>query len=410
MSAAPEQALGALAEGARWLAHVARVASPSDQFENPRAYSYSNWLGAVRNEYDTKTGTWTVNGPVWHTGQAIRSLLIAHRHIGDLSLLEAAKSMGRFILSTIVDAPGDTNHGLLLAYEGDNATVNNQTVFETVPGLLDLAAALDDRSWIEHAHRAVDFTLRGFMPDEALIVDHYHVGDKRFVHDPDNPLPGRPLLDGGVLVALARATGDERYLRIFLDMAERAVREERPEGTWMIFPPWRQDTGRLHVRTSWWWGYPLLLAYDVSGDRRFWDAALRVGGWYLAQQNLDGGFYYSPLISGKHSSFGLATSGAAVATIIWADLYSRTGDRAYREAIGRSIRYVLRAQFSRHGGNTEMRGAFWETPNVPDGTSCPGFLIRDIATIFAIQALDRVLVVEDLLHGAEAEWDHRMQW
>jgi hypothetical protein len=351
-----------------------------------------------------------VNGPVWHTGQAIRSLLIAHRHSNDPSLVDACLAMGQFLIANIVDTPGHPNDGLLLAYEGDNVTVNNQTVFETLPGFLDLGQHTQDARWTAHARRAADFTLRGLLPGEGLIVDHYHVARAQFVRDPDNPLPGRPLLDGGALVQLAQATGDESYRHAFLAMADRAVREENPPGTWIVFPPWHPDSGRLHIRTSWWWGYPLLGAYDLSGDARFWQAALRVGAWYLDQQNLDGGFYYSPLRNGKHVSLGLATSGAAVACIIWSDLYGRTGDPKYQDAVNRSVRFLLAAQFSLTASDPSIRGALWESPNPPDGTACPGFLIRDIATIFAIQALDRVLSTAGLLKEMAPAWDHSMPW
>lgn len=399
-----------MAEGARWLAQVARVKSLDDQFLDPRSYPTADYIGAIRNEYDTKSRTWSVNGPVWHTGQAVRALLIAYRHTRDLSLRDAGTEMGRYIVRNIVVAPGEQNHNLMLAYEGDNFTVNNQTVFETIPGLLDLAQALGDSSYVEHASRAADFALGGFLPSEGLITDHYNVNEARFVQDKDNPLPGRPLLDDGALHQLGKETGDDRYTQIFLTMADRALREENPPGSWIIFPPWNQQTGRLHIRTSWWWGYPLLLAYDLSKDLRFWEASVRVGDWYLAQQNHDGGFYYSPLINRKHTSFGLATSGAAVASIIWSDLFTRTGNLKYKDAINRSIRFLLAAQFSDESVDPNTCGALWETIHPPDGTVCPGFLIRDIATIFAIRALDKVLSVENLLEEGEESWDNSMRW
>ena len=406
-----ERSKQVITDGARWLAQVARVQSQHNEFEDTRSYPSLDYSGAIRNEYDTRTRKWFVNGPVWHTGQAIRAVLIAYRHTADPSLLEASVDMGRYIVRNIVDSPGDPNHGLLLAYEGDNITVNNQTVFETLPGLMDLAQVLDDSSWVERARRAADFVLNGgYLPDEGLIIDHYHVDEARFVGDADNPLPGRPLVDDAAFYQLAQAAGEDRYTQIFLTIAERAVREENPPGTWIVFPPWHQRTGRVHIRTSWWWGYPLLTAYDITQDVRFWEASLRVGEWYLAQQNLDGGFYYSPLISGKHTSFGLATSGAAVASIIWCDLFTRTGDKKYKDAINRSVRFLLAAQFSQENDDPNIRGALWESPNAPDGTGYPGSYIRDIATIFAIRALDKVLSIEGILEEGEVSWDSSMPW
>jgi hypothetical protein len=167
----------------------------------------------------------------------------------------------------------------------------------------------------------------------------------------------------------------------------------------------------MHIRTSWWWGYPLIQAYDLTQDKRFWDASLRVGQWYLEQQNLDGGFYYSPVVKGKHTSFGLATSGSAVSTIIWTDLYARTGDQRYKDAINRSVRYLMAAQFSQTADDPNIRGALWESINLPDGSNAPGFYIRDIASIFAIRAIDKALSIDGLLENQGYDtWDNSMPW
>jgi rhamnogalacturonyl hydrolase YesR len=398
-----------LLHAAHWLAEVARIRSEADTFEDPHEYPTPGYLGAVRNEYDTKTRVWYLNGPVWHTGQALRAVLIGWRRSGEVSLLDAARAMGAYVARNIIDAPGTANHGLLLAYEGDNLTVNNQTVVETLPGLFDLAEATGETRWLDHARQAADFLLRGFDPREGLLADHYHVGEERFIIDPDNVLPGRIALDDAAFVTLSTLTGDGRYRDAFLAMAERALREEDPPGNWIVFPPWHRDTGRLHVRCAWWWGYPLLTAYDLTGDERFLAAGQRAGQWYLEHQNLDGGVYYAPLRDGRHGSFALATSGAAVGSIIWADLYARTGDETYRAAIRRALRFLNAAQFSQECDDPNVRGALWETLNVPDGTTCPGFRIRDIASIFAIRAWDW-LDAAGLLDEDVPPLDNAMPW
>ena len=400
-------------DGARWLAEVARVHSNDDTFDDPRSYPVpeGGYLGAVRNEYDTKTRTWFLNGPVWHTGQAIVAVLIAYRRSGEPALLDAAWAMGDYILRNIVTQPGHPNDGLMLSYEGDNVTANNQVTFETLPGLLDLAAVTGDSSYAIGARRAADFVLNGgFLADEGLIVDHYHVGEQRFVRDPDAVLPGRITLDDAALARLSDETGDPRYRDAFLAMAERALRDEDPRGTWIVYPPWHRDTGRLHIRASWWWGYPMLIAYDLTRDDRFWQMALRVGEFYLEQQNLDGGFPYAPLRDGRHGSFALATSGSAVSTIIWCDLYRRTHDGRYLDAIRRSLRFLFAARFSPDAEDEQVRGALWETLNVPDGSTTPGYRVRDIATIFAIRAMDRVLALDELADEELEPLSNAMPW
>jgi len=155
--------------------------------------------------------------------------------------------------------------------------------------------------------------------------------------------------------------------------------------------------------------HPLLTAHDLTGDRRFFDAALRAGQWYLRHQNLDGGFYYATLRDGRHGSFALATSGSAVAAILWAELYARTEDPVYREAIGRSLRFLAAAQFGDQADDPNVRGALWETLNVPDGTTRPGHRVRDIASIFAVRAYDR-LIADQLAPDDVAPLDNAMPW
>ena len=50
-----------------------------------------------------------------------------------------------------------------------------------------------------------------------------------------------------------------------LAMADRLLREEGPTGTWLRFPPWPPELGRVHGRKSWWWGWPLLAAVLHTG-------------------------------------------------------------------------------------------------------------------------------------------------
>ena len=401
-----------LQDAAHWLAETARIRGPGDPFVDARSYPVplGGYVGAVRNEYDTRTNEWSLNGPVWHTGQAIRAVLIAYRHDGDASLLDAACAMGEYVVRNIVSDPSDSNNGLLLAYEGDNVTVNNQTAFETLPGLFDLAEITGEQDWVGHARRAADFALKGFNTSEGLLADHFHVDERRFIIDPDNVLAGRITLDDSALATLSNLTGDSHYRDVFLAMAERALRDEDPPGTWIVYPPWHRDTGRLHIRASWWWGFPMLTAFDLTGDERFLDAAVRAGDWYLAQQHLDGGFPYAPLVSGTHGSFALATSGSAVSIIIWANLFHRTGDDRYREPIRRSLRFLAAAQFASDAADLNVRGALWETLNVPDGTVAPGYRIRDIAPIFAIRACDTLLGQADLIPDEIEPLSNTMPW
>ncbi len=129
-----------------------------------------------------------------------------------------------------------------------------------------------------------------------------------------------------------------------------------------------------------------------------------------AQQNLDGGLYYTPAPDGRHNSYGLCTSVVGCAVLYWVDLWGRTGEERYLDGIGRGVGFILAAQFADDDFDQDARGAFFEAPHPPDGSLSPGHQIRDIATIFAIRALDAVLDVPDLVDAGRDWADTSMAW
>lgn len=414
-----EQCEIALRRGAEWLVVRAQIPAggrDAAPFDDPLTYPHGDYAGAIRTEYDTKTGRWGVNGPTWHAGQAIRAMLVAERRLGDARFRAAALAAGEFMLRERLADPPDAA-GMLLTYEGDNVHANVEVGFEGINGWLDLFDATGDDRWLAAARLAADTLCRGYQPAERLIFDHYHVPSRRFVGDPDNPNPGRAMLDDATLARLSELTGEAHYGDLFLAMADRLLEEEGPRGTWLRFPPWKPEQGRVHGRKSWWWGWPLLAAHDLAAQRglpdagRFLDGAIRAAEWYLHGQNLDGGAYYTPDTTGHHNSYGLCTSVSAVSILFWADLWHRTNDDRWLLGIRRAVGYLLRTQFADDVEDPNVRGAFFESPNKPDGSLAPGYQVRDIATVFGIRALDAVLDLPELLTDDGEAWaDTTMKW
>lgn len=365
----------------------------------------------MRTEYDTTTRTWAINGPVFHTGQAIRSLLVAHKRTGNPRYRQAALTGGEFLLRETIDEHHHPQQGLLKSLEQNDDEINVQVTIEALAGLLDLFEVTGDDRYLKVCRESADILIRdAYLPEERLMLDHYSLRQRRFIHDPDNDVPGRAMVDDAVLARLSAASHEARYGEVFLAMADRLLLEEGPSGTWLKFPPWKPSRGRIHNRKTWWWGWPLLAAFDLSGEQRFLDGAVRAGDWYLRTQNLDGGLYYTPGPDERHNSFGLCTSVTAVAVIFWSDLYRRLGDERYLDPIQRGIGYLLAAQFRDDVDDPDVRGALFESPKPPDGTLCPGYRVRDIAAIFAIRAWDAVLDIPDLLSSGEDWADTTMKW
>jgi len=401
----------AIEHGATWLAATAQISGPDQPFDDPKRYPHSDYTGSMRTEYDTRSKAWSLNGPAFHTGQAIRALLVAERRLANTTFGEAATRGGAFLMRERIDDPGHPQNGLLLSLEQNHDEINIQVTFEALSGLIDLFDATGDRAYLDATRESIDLLLDGaYLPDERLMKDHYSLGRRAFNGDGENDLPGRAMLDDAVLLRLADRTGERRYREVFLAMADRLLEVEGPSGTWLRFPPWPPERGRIHGRKNWWWGWPLLAAHDATGDERYLHGGKRAGDWYLEQQNLDGGLYYTPAPDGRHNSYGLCTSVVACAVLYWADLWRRFGEDRYQDGIRCGVGFILAAQFGDDVADSDVRGAFLEAPHPPDGSLAPGFLVRDIATVFAIRALDAVLDIPGLVE-TDSEWtDTTMAW
>jgi len=247
------QCLASLDRASVWLRDVAQVRGPGQPFENQAGYPHADFTGAMRTEYDTKTRVWSTNGPVFHSGQAIRSFLVARRRLGDDRYLDAALAAGEFLLRERIDEPGHPQRGLLMSLEQNEDEINIQVTVEALSGLLDLYEETADGRYLDAVRESVDILIRdAYQPDERLLLDHYSLGRREFFHDPENAVAGRAVLDDAVFLRLSDATGDTRYRDVFLAMADRLLEEEGPLGTWLRFPPWREEVGRIHNRKQLW--------------------------------------------------------------------------------------------------------------------------------------------------------------
>lgn len=391
----------ALKPACRWLTDVAQVKSDRiSPDENAINLAHRHWRGAIRGEYDVAARRWDFFCAMWHTGQAIKSLVLAHRALGDASLLSAAKLSAEFVGAERIDAPGDEDLGLILAYEDRPDMVGTSAILETVDGLFLLSDATGDERYRSWALAAIDWVARkAYLPGQGLFRDTYDPRKRHYITladwvDESDPHPGRPLIDDGVFLTAHRLTGDARFRQIFFETADRLLADEQPAGNWIRYVPCNRKKGYIHPRHAYWWGRPMISAWQASdGDPKYLQCARRAAEWYRAALRHDGGIIRNTYVDFNTDSFGHATSGSACAAILFCEMIDAAPELAeeFREPLHRALSYCLNMQL-RETRDPNLSGVILEKVLAPNGTDRHPFYIRDLGTIFFIQAAARLLL------------------
>lgn len=376
-----EDLLNKALRGCDWLTDISQVLDKADS-------SY----GAMKGEYDTKNRKWSFYGPFWHTGQAVRTLILAYNMTGIEKYLNHAILGGEYMIRyQTMDKNDEKFYGFIHGKESKGANTASQV--EGFMALYDLYGVTKDLKWLQRFHLAVDWVAKNvYIKGEGLFYNGYSA-----IKDELAPIEmSRPTNDDAVFGVAYQEFDDPLYLKIFREVSDRLLKDEDPLGNWMKYPPCRPDVfegrGRIHPRHAWWWGYPMLTAYDILGEQKYLDAGIRAAQWYIDNNNLDGGYYYNVTKSGgKHLSFDFCTSAVGCAVIMWTDLWNRTNDEKYAKEIETALGFLIRAQFNEDVEDSNIKGAFFESYLPPDGTLSPGFYFRDIATIFPVRAMLKIL-------------------
>lgn len=368
-----------------WLTDVAQVRTDQLTIEkNSHSHGHKNWRGAMRGEYSAATREWDFFCPVWHTGQAVAALVAAHGVLNDNRLLEAAKLGAEFIGSERVSDRADEHRGLIFATEDRGDAVNTSAILECCDGLIALSEHINDPKYWGWVVDAADWIVRNaHLRGDGLLKDAFSLKTWSFIEL--FPGPGRPLNDDAILLRVYKRTQDERFRSVFYEIADRLLRDEHPAGNWINYAPCNAKSGYMHPRHAYWWGLPMIAAYEESSEQKYLDCAIRAGEWYLNAQRLDGGLFRKTGLDFRTDSFGHATSGIACAAILWQELHRVTQDPRWLDPIENALRFCMNVQFT-GPEDPNLRGAILEKVLPPDGTDRSPYHIRDLGTIFFIKA------------------------
>ncbi len=380
-----DELLARALDGCNWLAD--RCQAPDRKDPN---------YGAMRSEYIEATRQWRFyqldyQEPFWHTGQAVRTLLVAYNLSRNPKYLEHAVRGGEYLIhAQNLDKADERYYGFIFSKNAKGAATASQ--LEGFCALLDLFQATGDEKWRERLKLGLDWLLRNlYRKGEGLFTNTFLPREYGFA-PPDR---SRPFLDDATLYWAYREFKQPVYLETFREVADRLLRDEDPPGNWINYAPCQPGAfgglGQIHPRQTWWWGYPMLTAYDAFRDDKYLKAGARATDWYIENSSLDGACYYHNTRNGKHLSFDFCVSAVGCATVMYVDMWKRSRQEKYRAAAERALGFLLKAQFGKDAPDPDMRGAFFEGLHPPDGSGRQRFYLRDISTAFASRAMLEIL-------------------
>jgi hypothetical protein len=104
----------AVAAACEWITGVAQMKIDTLSGErNSHKLEHRHWQGALRGEYHASTRQWDFFCPVWHTGQAIKALVLASQALNRPDLLDAARFSAGFIGAERVGDRSNPHYGLI---------------------------------------------------------------------------------------------------------------------------------------------------------------------------------------------------------------------------------------------------------------------------------------------------------
>lgn len=324
-----------------------------------------------RCDYNLTEGKWYEYEIPWHTGQIIYGLLEANRITGEQAYLDKAVQAGDWWISMeIKDHP--KLKGMLRAQHGDHA--GDAIVFATVSdgsaSIYMLSDKTGDRKYAEVATRAGKWMLDNmYIEEEGLCYDNVDPRTGEVMKTTSPFWPGkenmdlfdvsRPNNEGSLFLDMYRFTNKKEYKKAFINLCESLVKHQGPEGLWMEFMPNFDEEGSYHPRFNLWYAESLIDGYELTGDKRYLDAAVRCARVYAKAQDKYGSIYYKNYINGRERNRNsVCGSAVSFSGILWIRLIGHGVGDEFKENIEKSAYWVYKNRFADDHPDENLRGAF----------------------------------------------------
>jgi len=321
-------------------------------------------------DYNVTEGKWYDYEPPWHTGQVIYGLIEAYRVTGNEKYFDAAKKAGDWWVSLLI-----TDHpklkGMVRAAHGDQA--GERIVFATVTdgsaGLFNLYKETKEKKYAEVQTSAGQWMLENmYVPEYRVFYDcvdpvsgEVMKENSPFWPDTENQVlfdVARTNNEGSIYKDMYEYTGDEKYKEIFIELCESLLEYQTPEGLWMRFMPNNHIEGNFHPRFNLWYAESLLEGYDLTGDKRYLDAAKKCLQFQVKFQDKSGTFYYKNFIDGSRDKGSICGSAVSFMGILGIRMVGYGVGDEFKEMIERSANWVVKNRFADDHPDKNLAGSF----------------------------------------------------
>ncbi len=353
--------------------------------------------GKSRCDYNLTAGTWQPYEPAWHTGQIIYGLVEAYQITKNPKFLAQAKRAANWWVSLQITDQSKLN-GMVRAVHGAGI---NYIVFATVSdgtgGMFALWRLTGDDRYAAVPARAGEWMLENmYVPAQRVFYDAVdpQTGEVQKKASPfwsqkkEQVLfdVARPNNEGSLYRDMFVYTKNEKYRRIFIELCDSLVEKQGPEGLWMDFTPNNKAKGSFHPRFNLWYAESLIDGYELTGEKRYLDAAVKTLRFYTKFQQKDGTFFRDNFLNGTWKENSVTGSTVSFAGLLWLRLAQHGVGDGFEEHVERSLRWVLANRFAATHPDPNLAGAFYNVRSAPKGSKLQ-VLQRDVGTSFGLRFL-----------------------
>lgn len=324
--------------------------------------------GKSRCDYNLIEGKWYAYEPPWHTGQVINGLVETYKITKNEKYLYHAKRAGDWWCGLLI-----TDHpklkGMINAVHGDGVEdIVFATVTDGTPGLFNLYKVTGIKKYAEVPTGAGQWMLENmFLPEEGVFYDAIDAktGEVKKENSPFWPDKkeqklfdvSRPNNEGSLFKDMYEFTKDERYKKVFIELCESLIEKQDKYGLWMDFMPNHKEEGTYHPRFNLWYAESLLEGYDLTGDKRYLDAAKKTLITYQKAQRKEGTIFYKNYLDGSYNENSITGSAVAFAGILWIRLAKYGVGDEFKSNIKKSFDWIVKNRFSVDHPDENLRGA-----------------------------------------------------